>query len=94
MRHPHPLQQIVIDDDGRARFRGNAICRYLLALATQHGITLDKMRASEAFSDDDWEQFVQLIGYSVYAFGEVKFVSDKMYEKAQRAADRPVRLKP
>ncbi len=39
------------------------------------------------FSDEDREQFAQLIGYSLNGFGELSYVSEETYEAAERSAE-------
>ncbi len=43
-RDPQPMQPVVKDEDGVLRFRENAIVRYLLDLAIQHGCTAHTIR--------------------------------------------------
>lgn len=40
------------------------------------------------FPREDWEQFYQLIGYSVSGYGSLSFVSDATYNKAARRANQ------
>jgi hypothetical protein len=82
---PHPMQPLVLDR-GLVRFRGNPIVRFLL----DHGGYDMNALAAMPFSDDDREQFAQLIGYSVRGFGELSYVSDRTYAKASRAAAKLV----
>jgi hypothetical protein len=84
MREPkHPMQPIVLDDDGIARFKGNAIVRFLL---DRGPITLNDL-ALMNFSDEDREQFAQLIGYSVCGFGELSYASDEVVALADAKAE-------
>ena len=54
----HPIQPLVLDDKGTLRYKQNAIVRHCVS---QVGLnTLAKMN----FSDEDWNQLAQLIGYS------------------------------
>ena len=53
-----------------ARFKSNAIVRFLL---DRGGFDLNDLAAME-FSDDDQEQFAQLIGYSVDGFCDLPYV--------------------
>lgn len=72
----HPMQPIVVDENGTKRFKANAIVRYLV----NHGsINLNDIAALE-FSQEDREQLAQLIGYSIGGFGELSYVSDETYE--------------
>jgi hypothetical protein len=79
-----PDQPLVRDEHGTVRFRENAIVRHLLDAG---GTDLNRL-ALLPFSQEDREQFAQLIGYSVCGFGELPYVSDEAYARAQRAARR------
>lgn len=77
----HPMQPVVMVD-GVARFKENKIVRYIL----DHGnITLNNL-PPHAFKRREWEQFYQLIGYSVSGYGDLTLVSDRSYESADRLA--------
>lgn len=62
----NPIQPFGDDGKGVTRFKGNKIVQYLL---DNGGIDLNQLsrvsQTGEFFSRDDWEQFHQLIGYSV-----------------------------
>lgn len=77
----HPMQPVIIDDRGVARFKRNPIVCYLL---DHGGIDLNKI-ATLDFKPEDHEQFAQLIGYSVSGFGELSYASKKKVRKADRA---------
>jgi hypothetical protein len=72
-RQPHVMQQIEFDAEGVARFRKNAIVRHLLDAGP---FNLNSL-AGLPFSDDDREQFAQLIGYSVCNFGELPYAANE-----------------
>lgn len=76
----HPLQPIVIDEHGHARFKANAIVRHLLDAG---GIDMNKL-AVLPFDENDREQFAQLIGYSLGGFSELSYVRDVTYEIAMK----------
>ena len=78
----HPIQQLYKDKHGTIRFRKNAIVRFLLDAGPYDLNDLSIMN----FSDNDWEQFAQLIGYSLCGFGELSYVSDAAYDRAEIAA--------
>ena len=84
MKDPQPMQPVIKDDDGILRFRENAIVRYLLDLARKHEITDLNSIAALDFSQEDREQFTQLIGYAITGYHELAYVSD---ESAARASD-------
>lgn len=79
-----PVQPIVQDDDGVARFKANRIVQYLL---DNGGIDLNSLARID-FPQEDREQFAQLIGYSLSGFGELSYVRDDTYAAAARMADR------
>jgi hypothetical protein len=68
----HPQQEIVIDPDGVARFRANAIVRLLLDRGPFGMNDLAEM----PFSDEDRAQFAQLLGYSLAGFSELFYAHD------------------
>lgn len=72
----NPLQPLVVTDDGVIRFKGNAIVRALLDFASEKGMSLNEI-ACMNFTQDDQEQFAQLIGYSLLGFHELSYVSDE-----------------
>lgn len=80
----HPLQPITVDGDGVAWFKENAIVRYLL---DHGGIGLNQL-AELSFSQEDREQFMQLIGYNVHGFHELSFVSDETALAASETATK------
>jgi hypothetical protein len=80
----HPIQQLEQDDKGVLRFKGNAIVRYLLDAGP---FDMNHI-AMKQFSDEDQEQFAQLIGYSLSGFGELSYVSDETYAAAERMHEK------
>lgn len=78
-----PIQPLERDEDGVIRFRKNAIVDYLLG---QYEGGLNEL-ACKGFSDDDWTQLAQLIGYSLDGFGELSYVSDGVYDAAAKIAE-------
>lgn len=79
----HPMQGVYLDDDGVVRFRHNAIVRFLLDAGPHSMNTLALM----PWSDEDREQFAQLIGYSISGAGELSYVSDDLLAKAKAASE-------
>ena len=75
----HPLQPVHLDPDGVVRFVPNRIVRFLLDAGPYD---MNKL-AMMPWSDEDREQFAQLIGYSVQGFGELSYVSDEAYAAAE-----------
>lgn len=79
----HPLQPLVKDEQGTVRFKRNKIVRFLLDAGPYD---LNKLACMD-WSQEDWEQLAQLIGYSLSGFGELSYVTDKTYNQA---AESPV----
>ena len=72
----HPMQPIERDDQGIVRFKMNRIVRRLLDCARIQGYSINEIVADLEdgdFTEDDHDQFMQLIGYSVSGFGDVAF---------------------
>ena len=78
-KQEQPIQPVYKGEDGRYRFRKNAIVRYLLDAGT---FDMNQIATLPGISREDREQFAQLIGYSVDGFGELSYVSDESYNKA------------
>lgn len=75
----HPVQPLIKDNDRILRFKQNAIVRYLLDAGP---FDLNHL-AIIPFSQEDKEQFAQLIGYSLSGFGNLSYVSDETYNRAE-----------
>ena len=86
----HPMQPVVLDEEGIPRFRHNAIVCALRDHARAHGLALDDLR-DRSFSDEDWNHFVQLIGYSTSGFGELDFAFKDDVARADAEAERLTR---
>lgn len=78
----HPIQPIEKDEQGVLRFKQNSIVRYLL----DKGPTDMNKIAVLRFSQEDREQFAQLIGYSLSGAGELGYFSDETYATAEGMA--------
>lgn len=76
----HPIQPLERDAQGVIRFKPNKIVQHLL---DNGGIDLNQLARIE-FSQEDREQFAQLIGYSLKGYGELSYVSDESYDAAER----------
>jgi hypothetical protein len=93
---PQPMQSIVQDAHGVLRFRENAIARMLLDRDTERGRVCPDFPARSdgglnwiamrEFSQEDQEQFAQLIGYSISGYHELSYVSDKSASQASARA--------
>ena len=76
----HPIQPLAKDAHGVMRFKANAIVRHLLDTHTD--CDMNRL-AGMGFSDDDRQQFAQLIGYSLGGYGELQsYVDDQAYDTA------------
>ncbi len=73
----HPEQPLYKDEDGRLRFKQNAIVRYLL---DEGGINLEQIEKIP-FNSEDREQFYQLLGCSWSRFQELGFASLEEWNK-------------
>ena len=63
----HPIQNVTTDKDGTLRFIGNAVVEMMLAQLKSCGIGLNEMHMLGAgLPQEDWDQFHQLISYSVH----------------------------
>lgn len=95
----HPMQPFVVKDN-TIRFKPNAIVRYLLDRDTERGRSdrplpgysvapseggLNHLSSCD-FPQEDWEQFYQLIGYSLSGYHELSNVSDQSALEASEAA--------
>ena len=81
----HPMQPIHREKGDRPRFKENAIVRFLLDAGPFDMNQLALMQ----WSDEDREQFAQLIGYTVDGFGELSYVSSAAYLAAVKAVEAP-----
>ena len=78
-----PTQPVIKDEHGTNRFQGNAIVRFLLDAGPFDMNQLAVMN----FTAADWEQFAQLIGYSVCGFGDLSYVTDETYKRATKETE-------
>lgn len=89
-RREHPMQPVVWDGKGTIRFQENPIVRYLLDEASAKGIDLNHLArvwsAGMPWTKGDWEQFAQLIGYSVSGWGSLSYVRHATYAEAKARA--------
>jgi hypothetical protein len=83
MTQTNPDQPLFFDGD-TIRFKDNKVVRYLLDAG---GIDLNELgTVSYLFSQTDWDQFCQLLGYSVSGYGELEGVSREAKQRADLAA--------
>lgn len=81
-KFPPWIQPIVVVD-GVTRFQQNDIVRHLLD--THPTVDLNKIAIME-FADEDRRQFAQLIGYSIAGYGELDYVRDDDFARAEATA--------
>lgn len=74
----HPIQPLEKDAHGVIRFKGNAIVKWLL---DKGGLNMNDI-AMQEFSQEDREQFAQLIGYSHSGSGDLGYVSNELWYAA------------
>jgi len=78
----HPIQRLYKDEYGCIRFKGNDIVKFLLDAGPYDINDLCRI----GFKEEDYEQFAQLIGYSLCGLGDLSYVSYETYEEAEKAA--------
>lgn len=81
------MQPIEIDNHGVARFKANRIVCFLLDSGPFDMNILARMN----FSDEDRQQFAQLIGYSVSGFGDLSYADPKAVSKADNKVEKMFR---
>lgn len=87
------MQPIVLVD-GVARFQPNKIVRHLLDVSQEKGYGLNQLAIlGDLFSREDWEQFYQLIGYSVSGYGDLSKVGRKSVAEADVEAAKILKRK-
>jgi hypothetical protein len=80
-----PMQPLILDDVGIICFKPNLVVRYLLDAG---GVDLNTLAAIRyLYPQADWEQFYQLIGYSVSGYGDLSSISQKSKDAADEAAE-------
>lgn len=67
-----PMQPIILAGDGVIRFKKNKIVDDLYELGSKHGLSLNDMVFRD-YSQEDRNQFAQLIGYSVSGWGGLSY---------------------
>lgn len=65
-----PMQPLCIDHEGLVRFRSNKLVRYLLDVGP---MDMNKLALLPGVPREDYAQFAQLIGYSVFGYGELPY---------------------
>lgn len=82
-----PMQPVVVTKNGVIRFKENRIVRDLLDFATPLGFDMNEI-AIKDYTAEERMQFAQLIGYSVYGYGTLSYVTDESYYAAEDAANK------
>ncbi len=80
------MQPLIKDENGVIRFKENAVVRALLDGSNRRGFGLNELYRYGNFSQEDWEQFNQLIGYSLCGYHELSIVSDESALEASKEA--------
>lgn len=84
----HPMQPVIKAKDGVHRFKENAIVEYLRNVAAMKlGDDINKLSLMP-WSQEDWEQFMQLTGYSVSGYCELSMVSNESKDAAHAASEK------
>lgn len=86
MSRKHPMQYTCDDEHGTRRFVANPIVQYLLDMGPFDMNHLAKMH--RLFSAADYEQFAQLIGYSLSGFLDLSYVSDETAEEVRAILEK------
>lgn len=84
----HPVQPLEEDEHGVLRFKQNKIVHHLLDTSTSDLNPLWQLH----FSNEDHEQLMQLIGYSLSGYGDLDYVSDETYYLAESQLKPPQRI--
>jgi hypothetical protein len=79
------MQPLLRDEHGRLRFKSNAVVNALLDHGQSTNCGLNELRMRD-FPQEDWEQFYQLIGFSVSGYGDVSVISRKTVNRADKRA--------
>lgn len=74
-----PIQPLYKDETGVIRFKPNAIVQHLL---DNGGINMSQI-AAMTFSQEDREQFAQLIGYSLRGACSLSYMTDEVLNSAE-----------
>ena len=80
MESKHPIQPLAYDEKGVLRFKANAIVQYLL---DNGGIDMNHLHRKQ-FSQDDRQQFAQLIGYSLGGYATLSYSDNQTCEAATK----------
>lgn len=84
-RLKHPMQPVYMDDNGTYRFKPNKIIAYLQERGV---IDLNAIAVMFRYSPEDRTQLAQLIGYSVSGAADLDYFDERVWERADKLADR------
>lgn len=70
----HPVQPVIQDEHGVLRYKKNGIVDFLLR---ESKWTLNDLAPMD-FTQEDWEQFSQLTGYSVCGMNDLGHTTDRV----------------
>jgi hypothetical protein len=84
------MRKFIVDKQGRElggviRFKANPVVKILLDESQKLGFGLNELSLRD-FPQVDWEEFYQLIGYSLSGYHELSAVSDESALAATKAA--------
>lgn len=91
-----PMQPISKDEHGALRFVKNRIVDDLLAYSLRNGFGLNEIaiRAAKGeYTKEEQMQLAQLIGYSVYGYGTLSYVSDESYDQCRERIETDLKEK-
>jgi len=80
----HPYQPVVVDENGRAAFKGNKIIEQLF----ENGLLNLNKIAQEHYDSECYLQLIQLLGYTLSGSACLQCMTDDLYEYGQREAER------
>jgi divalent metal cation (Fe/Co/Zn/Cd) transporter len=86
----HPMQPIGWDSSKIIRFKVNKIVELLLDTSKLDLNDIAMMNARGIFNKDDYDQLMQLIGYSVCGYSDLSSSPEETVKEANRIADELV----
>jgi hypothetical protein len=75
------------DTNNTLRFRKNEIVAYLMDQSTRAGVDMHDLAQIRQFSEEDWKQFTQLLGFSLRGWGEFEFVTSRDITEAEESVE-------
>jgi hypothetical protein len=76
-----PIQPVYLDSNGHIRFLDNRIVRDVLEVSKLNGYGLNEI-ALNRYTQEEHQQFAQLIGYSVSGYGDLSYVDRRACDRA------------